>query len=202
MKFQIERIALFSDAVFAIAITLMMIEIKAPHLGHHVSFMDAFLTFLQLLPVFIGTILSFFLIGMFWIRHHELMKYMAGYTTGLLWRNISFLLCIAFIPFSTSFVFENLEAVSPFPLLIYNLNYIVATILEYRLFAYVLDPKNNIRSAEELENPYTMKRQLLFPVFVYVLVSAVAFIQPSLAPVGYAAFSLEGIFVKARKRQQ
>lgn len=197
MKFQIERIALFSDAVFAIAITLMMIEIKAPHLGHeHVSFLDAALVFLQMTPIFTGTILSFFLIGMFWMRHHQLMKYMGGYTPKLLWRNISFLLCIAFIPFSTSFVFENFEAVSAFPLLVYNINYILATLLEYRLFAYVLDPKNNIRNDMPLENPYAMKKQLLFPIFVYVLVSVLGFWQPALAPIAYAAFALEHFFVK------
>ncbi|MFA6517783.1 MAG: TMEM175 family protein, partial [Bacteroidia bacterium] len=79
MKFQLERIALFSDAVFAIAITLMMIEVKPPHLEHGTSFGMALIKLLQLIPTFIGTILSFFMIGIFWKRHHQLMKYMAAY---------------------------------------------------------------------------------------------------------------------------
>src|SRR5688572_14837520 len=101
MKFQLERISLFSDAVFAIVITLMMIEIKAPHLAHGISFGDAFIELLKLFPIIIGTVLSFFLIGMFWTKHHKLMKYVTGYTPKLIWLNIGFLLRVAFIPFST-----------------------------------------------------------------------------------------------------
>jgi uncharacterized membrane protein len=202
MKFQIERIALFSDAVFAIAITLMMIEIKAPHLGHHVSFDEALHSFLELLPIFMGTILSFFLIGMFWMKHHQLMKYMSGYTPALLWRNISFLLSIAFIPFSTSFVFENFDAFSPLPLLVYNLNYIIASLLEYRLFSYVLNPANNVRHMD-MEGPdYAYKKELLFPIFVYVLVSLLAFINPAFAATGYAAFGLENLLIKKTKKKE
>lgn len=202
MKFQLERISLFSDAVFAIAITLMMIEIKAPHLGHHVPFLEAFNVFLELMPIFLGTILSFFLIGMFWTKHHKLMKYVTGYTPKLLWLNIAFLLCIAFIPFSTSFVFENLQAFSPLPLVVYNLNYLVATVIEYRLFSYALDPKNGICSGEPIPLSDYNKKEMLFPIVVYVLVSVLAFVNPTIASVGYAAFGLENWITKTRKKNK
>jgi uncharacterized membrane protein len=200
MKFQLERISLFSDAVFAIVITLMMIEIKAPHLGHEVSFEDALIALLELFPIIIGTILSFFLIGMFWTKHHKLMKYVTGYTPKLIWLNISFLLCVAFIPFSTSFVFENFQSISPLPLWVYNLNYIVATIFEYRLFNYALNPKNGICTGEMESEEDWNKKQIRFPLFVYVLVSALAFISPPMASMGYAAFGLENIITKKRKK--
>lgn len=78
MKFQLERILLFSDAVFAIAITLMIIEIKPPHLEHGSSFSDGLNAFLRLSPTIIGTMLSFYLVGLFWYRHHDLMKHMVN----------------------------------------------------------------------------------------------------------------------------
>lgn len=201
MKFQLERIALFSDAVFAIAITLMMIEIKAPHLGHHVSFEEAFRTFLQLMPILMGTVLSFYLIGMFWTKHHKLMKYLVGYTPKLIWLNISFLLCIAFIPFSTSFVFENFQSYSSLPLVVYNLNYICAAFLEYRLFSYAFDPKNGICGSEPIPESDYNKREMLFPIVVYVLVSLLAFVNPTMASAGYAAFGLENWITKRRKKK-
>jgi uncharacterized membrane protein len=76
MKFQLERILLFSDAVFAIAITLMIIEIKPPHLEHGSTFLQGLNAFLIMSPIIIGTVLSFYLIGLFWYRHHDLMKHL------------------------------------------------------------------------------------------------------------------------------
>jgi uncharacterized membrane protein len=197
MKFQLERIALFSDAVFAIVITLMMIEIKAPHLGHHVPFGEALVKLLELFPIILGTVLSFYLIGMFWTKHHKLMKYLTGYTPKLIWLNISFLLCVAFIPFSTSFVFENFEAVSPLPLLVYNLNYIVATLFEYRLFNYAFNPANGICTTETMDD--WNKREILFPIIVYTAVAALAFVSPPMAAIGYSAFALEHLVTRKRK---
>ncbi|MES2560669.1 MAG: TMEM175 family protein [Bacteroidota bacterium] len=196
MKFQLERIALFSDAVFAIAITLMMIEIKAPHLGHHVPFGEALGTFLELLPIFMGTILSFFIIGVYWSKHHKLMKYLTGYTPKLIWLNIGFLLTIAFIPFSTSFVFENFMAYSPVPLLVYNFNYTMATLLEYRLFSYALNPKNGICTSDTIPESDYNKKEMLFPIVVYALVSGLAFVNPAIAFMGYGAFGLQNMLSK------
>lgn len=199
MKFQLERIALFSDAVFAIAITLMMIEIKPPHLPHDATFREALYEFLRLIPTFTGTILSFFLIGIFWKRHHELMKYMAAYDNRVIMLNLGMLLSIAFIPFSTAFVFENLEAHSPLPLLVYNINYTVATLLNYRLFMYILNPIHGLRSDAFDKDLHVLRRELLFPIFVYILVSGLAFIKPSVAAAGYAAFGLQGLFTGRKK---
>jgi uncharacterized membrane protein len=199
MKFQLERISLFSDAVFAIVITLMMIEIKAPHLPHDITFGGALTELAGLFPLILGTVLSFFLIGVFWTKHHKLMKYVTGYTPKLIWLNIRFLLCVAFIPFSTAFVFENFEAHSPLPLLVYNINYIVATIFEYRLFNYALNPQNGICATDTDYSGEWNKKEALFPIVVYVLVAVLAFFTP-LAAMGYAAFALEKVFVGTKKK--
>lgn len=199
MKFQLERILLFSDAVFAIAITLMIIEIKPPHLEHHIPFNQALILLLKKAPIFIGIILSFFLIGLFWVRHHKLMKYMVSYDSKFLWLNLAMLLSIAFIPFSTSFVFENSLSFSPLPFLVYNLNFIVASLITYKLYSYSLNPSNNlcIESADlDLKRE---KKEILFPIIIYVFVMILAFIHPYFAPVGYAAFALKGLILKKKR---
>lgn len=199
MKFQLERIILFSDAVFAIAITLMMIEVKPPHLHHEMSFTEALIIFLKKLPIFTGTILSFLLIGFFWTRHHKLMQFVKAYDSKLLWLNLLFLLSIAFIPFSTGFVFENTLAHSPLPMLIYNLNYIAATILSFILFNHALNPKNGLAVDELGENLRNVKKELLFPIAVYVTVIILAFLDTNYAPVGYALFALQSLFKDKKK---
>jgi uncharacterized membrane protein len=202
MKFQVERIALFSDAVFAIAITLMVIEVKAPHLPHDVSIDTVMKELYHLFPSFMGIVLSFFLIGNFWLMHHQLMKYMSSYTGKLLRYNMAFLLIIIFIPFSTSFLSENLQVNSPVPLLFYNLNYILASLAGYRLFSYILDPANGVRVENIDEDPAQIKKEILFPLYIYSFVIVLAFIIPEYAALGYVVFAFENFFAKRKKKKK
>jgi uncharacterized membrane protein len=198
MKFQIERIALFSDAVFAIAITLMMIEIKPPHIPHGMSFADSLGVLEGMIGHFVGVILSFVLVGIYWIRHHEFMKHLVGYTDRLLFFNLCFLLTIAFIPFSTSFVFENPGTLLPW--LFYNFNLIAASLLSLLLLVYVHHPKNGLCSAEAKDEDLpAMKREIIFPILIYVLVIVLALFNPDMAGMGYAAFSLEAFLHRKKK---
>ncbi|MCF6128128.1 TMEM175 family protein [Flavobacterium sp. AS60] len=188
MKFQLERILLFSDAVFAIAITLMIIEIKPPHLEHGSTFWQGFSAFLKLSPIIMGTVLSFYLVGLFWYRHHDLMKHLVNCDGKFLALNLSLLLAVAFIPFSTAFVFENEP--SPFPLLIYNMNYAIASLLYYKLCSYAFNPNHNLASSDVSVEVSKMKRETIYSLGVYTLTTILAFFTP-LAPIGYAAFAFQ-----------
>ena len=94
LKFQLDRMILFSDAVFAIAITLMVIDLKVPEISENVTDINLVKTLLSLTPKFIGFLLSFFLIGLYWTIHHRLFGYVINYTSRLLWLNLFFLLGI------------------------------------------------------------------------------------------------------------
>lgn len=100
-QFQLERIILFSDAVFAIAITLLVIEIKVPEFEHAPTQHMLMEAMLEKLPDFIGFLISFVVIGQFWTNHHKLFGYIKDYNGGLLWLNLLMLLWIALMPFST-----------------------------------------------------------------------------------------------------
>lgn len=103
--FQLERLAFFSDAVFAIAITLLVIEIHVPHLE---EVNDAALgqALLSLVPKYMGFFISFLVIGQFWIGHHQAFGYLNAADDKLIRRNMWFLLGIAFMPFMTALVSE------------------------------------------------------------------------------------------------
>lgn len=100
-EFQLERMILFSDAVFAIAITLLVIEIKVPEL--HGELTDAAMgnELLHLIPKFVGFLISFFIIGLYWILHHQLFGFVINYDRKLLWLNLGFLMSIVLMPFSS-----------------------------------------------------------------------------------------------------
>lgn len=99
----LERMAFFSDAVFAIAITLLVIEIHVPHV--EAPYTDAgFLKALaQLIPNFIGFFVSFFAIGLFWIGHHRAFNCARHWSPMLFAPNLLLLSTIAAMPFFTAF---------------------------------------------------------------------------------------------------
>jgi uncharacterized membrane protein len=101
-----ERVVFFSDAVFAIVITLLVLELKVPHLTEH-SEPALRGALVGLLPRVAGFVISFLIIGLMWIEHHRIFRYIADYDSGLLWRNLLLLLCVSFVPFPTALFSEN-----------------------------------------------------------------------------------------------
>jgi len=179
-KFQLDRIALFSDAVFAIAITLLVIEIKVPHMHEH-PFSEHQLTagLGELVPSFIGMFVSFTVIGMYWITHHILFGYVTHYNRKLLWANLLFMLSLILMPFSSAFYSDYWYGPFITPQIWYAGNLLFSSIMNYRLWAIVSDPKNHLSTG--LENRkfvhYYMIRSFV-PAIVFVLAVLVALINP------------------------
>jgi uncharacterized membrane protein len=105
-QFQVDRIAFFSDAIFAIAITLLVLDIKVPHIEPGTGEAGALHGLLGQAFKATGFIASFFVVGTYWASHHRLFRWVNGYDRGLVWRNLWFLLAVSFIPFPTAFFSE------------------------------------------------------------------------------------------------
>ena len=103
-----ERLTFFSDAIFAIAMTLLVIEIHLPHLS---SLSNAALgeALLSLSPNYVGFLISFLVIGRFWLGHHRNLSMVETATPRVNRFNLAFLLCIAFIPFPTAVVSDYIQ---------------------------------------------------------------------------------------------
>ena len=100
---QLERLTFFSDAVFAIAMTLLVVEVKLPHLAvfGEAELADALVS---LIPDYVGFLVSFLVLGRFWAGHHSLMGLLAASSPKLVWANLLMLLAVAFMPFPTAVV--------------------------------------------------------------------------------------------------
>ena len=130
-----ERIVFFSDAVFAIAITLLVLEIKPPHLEvHSESAMRNGL--LHLVPKFSGFIVSFLIIGLMWIEHHRIYRYITDYDMGLLWRNLIFLLTVSFVPFPTALFSEYYWSQTAF--ILYTASFAAVGLTKLWVWQYVV----------------------------------------------------------------
>lgn len=96
------RIEAFSDGVFAIIITLLVLEIQVPQVqGKDVSAALAH-NLLAMAPKFLAYIISFVLVCVWWVAHHHLFHVLKRSDRGLLWLNSLFLLWLAFLPFPTA----------------------------------------------------------------------------------------------------
>src|SRR5215216_3294670 len=94
------RLEAFSDGVLAIIITIMVLELKAPH--------GASLTDLRpLIPVFLSYVLSFIFVGIYWNNHHHLFHAVEHVDGRILWANLHLLFWLSLIPFVTGWMGEN-----------------------------------------------------------------------------------------------
>lgn len=103
----LERLIFFSDAVFAIAITLLVIELHPPHLARGIRDLAHVQALADLIPNFIGFLISFMVIGFFWMGHHRAFALAAHYSPRILGWNMALLGAIAFMPFATAYLSSN-----------------------------------------------------------------------------------------------
>lgn len=108
----LERLVFFSDAVFAIAITVLVLDIHLPS-GIVINNDDQLLAALKtLIPKYLAYIISFWVIGLYWINHHRKFLYVKKFDHLLLSLNLLFLMVIAFIPFPTTVISEFANLIS------------------------------------------------------------------------------------------
>jgi len=94
----LNRFEAFSDGVFAIAVTLLVLEIKAPDLTHATS-SEAVTKLLQIFPHVLSYITSFIVIGVIWINRHALFHFLKRVDRTVLVIDLLLLMCVAFIPY-------------------------------------------------------------------------------------------------------
>jgi uncharacterized membrane protein len=176
-EFQLERMILFSDAVFAIAITLLVIELKVPEIPAPVTEDKVINSLAVIFPKFIGFLVSFFIIGLYWTVHHKLYGFVTGYTQKLLWINLFFLLGIILMPFSTSLYSEYIFYYLKTPVIFYTLNICFLGMMNFILWKYISNSKNNISiSFPPVLAGYYSFRALAVPIIFLIMLVAYLFV--------------------------
>jgi uncharacterized membrane protein len=101
-----DRLTAFSDALFAVIVTVMVLELKAPD-------QPAFSALWPLWPTAISHAMSYLFIAIIWINHHHLMRFVGPPTLGLIWINFVHLFPVSLLPFATAWVVRTRLASSP-----------------------------------------------------------------------------------------
>ena len=128
------RVINFSDAVFSIVMTLLILEVAVPS-ASAISTTNFTTLLSNRIPDFIGLVVSFLVSALYWVGHIKLMKYVSAVTGKLLWLNIFFLLAIVILPFSTAMYVNGFGYTGPF--VFYCMNLAVIGLFNLLMLRYV-----------------------------------------------------------------
>ncbi len=172
------RLEAFSDGVLAIIITIMVLELKVPH-G------DSLLALKPILPVFLGYVLSFIYVAIYWNNHHHLMHTVEHISASILWANMHLLFWLSLVPFATAWMGEN--HFSAMPTALYGCILLMAG------FAYWLLQQAIIRShgnESVLAKAIGVDVKGYGSIVLYVIAIPLAFYQQRLADAIYVLVAL------------
>jgi uncharacterized membrane protein len=174
------RIEALSDGVFAIAITLLIIEIGVPHAESGQGLGEALR---DLWPSYVGYALSFLTIGVMWLNHHEMFKDIerADHTVKVL--NLLLLLCIAFVPFPTAVLAEFIrdEDHALAATLAYGLTFTITAIIFNAMWLYASWQRSLIDDHVSEARVRARTRRYIFGPMLYAAGLLLAIVTPWLA---------------------
>ena len=193
--FQLERMVLFSDAVFAIVITLMAIEIHIPDNMRFDTSEQLMTELIHLLPSIVAYTASFFYIGFTWYQHLQVFSLLKDYDKGLVIRNLLMLFFIGFFPFSASLVARPNNGMF-LTILIYFSVILLSKSAQLSLQHYILVKRPGLRLrtdiSKELISYKRSKVAIIMLVLMFILTSGTLFLvkDPSLKPFAWWWFFL------------
>jgi len=168
------RMEAFSDGVFAVIITIMVLEMKSPH-GTSLE------ALMPLIPVFSSYVLSFIYVGIYWTNHHHLLQAVQHVAGSVLWANLHLLFWLSLTPFATAWMGEN--PLAPWPVALYG------GVLLFAAIAYFILTKRLIAHqgpGSVLAKSIGGDRKGKVSMVVYIVAIALAFPRPLLACLCYA----------------
>jgi TMEM175 potassium channel family protein len=167
----LERLVFFSDAVFAIAITLLALEIRLPTETGSLTNEELLRELLSIWPKYLSYVISFLVIGSFWVAHHRKFRFIERFDGRLLYLNLLMLMFVAFIPFPTAVVSENASRTAT---IFYALAIIAVGLTSALVWWYAVRAKLAVSGLEASVYRRGIMRSLVVPA-VFLLSIGLAF---------------------------
>jgi uncharacterized membrane protein len=192
----VERIAFFSDAVFAIALTLLVLDIRLPE---GLDDADVGPAIAQLWPQFFAYGLTFLVLGQNWVSHHRKYRVIERFDTRFVWLNLLYLAFVALAPFPTSVISEYATAAS---VTLYAVQVAMLGILQGLIWWYAHRKGLLAKSVDEGIYRYQLIGSLVTPVVFLVTIPIAVFLSPAAAVWSWLSLVVIGPLVDRVSRQR
>ena len=192
----LDRLIFFSDAVFAIAITVLVLDIRLPAGGDTADNRQLLLMLTGLWPKYFAYLLSFWVIGLYWISHHRKFLIIKRFDNRLLRLNLLLLMVIAFIPFPTAVLSENGNRTAT---IFYSLIMAIGGLLVFFLWWHAVRNHNLIDA--HLDKQF-LRREVAAPLAtagIFILSIGIAFLNENLVRFFWVLLIPLSLFLNSRR---
>lgn len=182
-QFSKTRLEAFSDAVFAIAMTLLVLELKLPHIQHPDNMDEVKQSLQDVAPIAFSWAVSFFFVALIWLHHHSIMHMATKSDYAVIWINIFLLFFICLLPFTSALIGEYPR--QPMFVMIWGLTFSASTFV--LTWFYYYNAKNYLSADYDRKKVMKNVRLSIFAGPSIYLVSAfLAWFSVTLSYVFYA----------------
>ncbi len=189
------RVEAFSDGIFAIIVTLLVLEIKVPHVADHESTGELAVELWKLLPKVVAWMISFLTVCVIWVNHHRIFEVVSSIDQPLFWLNANLLLWVSLIPFPTALMGDYPH--NPLAVSVYGAVSFMMGIAFLLIRLYMLKHGEIAPDVSETELRRGVHNVLLFGPTPYLVGMAVAWIHPYFAFSIYAFVTVYFIFPRS-----
>ncbi|MDP5093505.1 MAG: TMEM175 family protein [Polaribacter sp.] len=196
--FDKSRVISFSDAVFSIAMTLLVLEVVIPSYKE-LQTGNTLVILQNRIPSFIGLVVSFMVTALYWIAHMRIFKFTSTIDSKILWYNILLLFFIVLLPFSTAFYVKGFGYKGPFAFYCFNLAGI--GFFNYLLNIYIPKKEKGLTGITPTLAKY-FKLRAINAFSVWAIAGFLAFYTPMIARLLFILlFIFEFLLTKYFKKQ-
>jgi len=177
---KVQRLEAISDGVFAIALTLLVLELHVPVLEAIHTETAVLQSLYALAPKFLAYFLSFMTLGIFWVGHSSQFNYIEKSDRNLTWITLFFLLFVSIIPFSTAFLGEYIDSKAAVGLYWLNIFALGSSLLIHWNYAY----KHHLAAIPEQERESVnraVRGRIIIAQTLYALAALLCFISTYLS---------------------
>ncbi|MCB0229910.1 MAG: DUF1211 domain-containing protein [Anaerolineae bacterium] len=194
-KIGLERLIFFSDAVFAIAITLLALEIRLPEEAGQYGDLEMWAALVGLWHQYLAYIISFLVIGSFWMAHHRKFRLVDRYDNRLLSLNLLVLMSIAFIPFASSVISVSSTRSAT---IFYALTMVVVSLFFTAMWVYITHDNRLLKPDISQQRKQREFISVLSTVVVFLISIVLSFINTDLARLSWILILPAGIYVNTK----
>ncbi len=179
----IGRLETFVDGVFAVVITLLILDIRVPQVEGEAVGAKLLQEIINMWPKYFAYAISFVIVGVYWVGHHAQFRFIRHANRTLLWINILFLMCVAFVPFSAALIGEYRH--EQIAVVIYGVNLIVVGGCLYLHYWYATQNHRLVDADLSAQQIETSKRRILMAPMICLVAIGLSFVSTTLSIILY-----------------